>query len=224
MSSLRRLFLPLLPFRPLPTSPASAAHPPTRTFFYVGPAAAASALALDTRPPVIEVILAGLYVLIYPLRDGQEGLLDVLAGLGAGLDVAQDAVLPRPGRGLLGGDLALLVGQVGLVADEDDDDVGLGDLAQVVEPVGHVEEGRLPAEVEDEEGARGAPEVGPRDGLSESFMCFWGVVSFGCALGGSGRPFGGSGGFFGEGEEDVDDEGSSGAEGDRSDEVDSLLE
>lgn len=131
--------------------------------------------SLDTGPPIIEVVFPGLDVIVYPLGDAHKGLFDVLAALCARLDVLEDAVPLGPLLGLLLCHLTLVVavpvlplGEVGLVADEDDDDVGLGDLAQVVEPVGHVLEGLFAAEVEDEEGAAGAAEVGARDG----FVCF----------------------------------------------------
>ena len=124
--------------------------------------------SLDARSPVVEIVLAGLDVLVYPLGDAHEGLLDVLAALGARLDVLHDAVALRPLLGLLPGDLALvplLPRQVRLVADEDDHYVGLGDLPQVAQPVGDVLEGLLAGEVEDEEGAAGAAKVRPRDRL-----------------------------------------------------------
>lgn len=126
---------------------------------------------LDAAPAVVQIVLAGVYVLEDALGDAHEGLLDVLAALGAGLDVLQDAVAPGPVLGLLVGDLALVVavdlglGLVQLVADQDHDDVRVRDGAQVVQPVRHVLERRLPRDVEDQQRARRPPEVGPRYGF-----------------------------------------------------------
>lgn len=138
--------------------------------FDLPPAAGGVAGALDTGAAVVEVVLAGVDVLEDALGDAHEGSLDVLAALGARLDVGEDAVAGGPLLRLGGRDLALVVVRrpaaalallplfllpdlVELVPYQDDDDVGLGDLAQVVEPVGRVLEGALPRDVEDEERA-----------------------------------------------------------------------
>mmetsp|Transcript_23456 Transcript_23456/g.69088 ORF Transcript_23456/g.69088 Transcript_23456/m.69088 type:complete len:208 (-) Transcript_23456:116-739(-) len=93
---------------------------------------------------------------------GYEGVLHVGGGLGGRLQ-EDEAVL-------LGELLPLLVGhgsavlKVRLVADEHDGHVGVGVLARVLEPRGEVVEGLPARDVVDEEGARGAAVVGPRDG------------------------------------------------------------
>ena len=55
--------------------------------------------------------------------------------------------------------------EVGLVADEDDDDAFLCDLAQVVQPAGDGVESGAAGDVVDEEGAGCTAEVGARDGF-----------------------------------------------------------
>lgn len=86
------------------------------------------------------------------LGDTHKGILDVFAALGASLDVLEHAVAPRPLLGLFPRHLALIVvllRQVSLVADQHDDNVRLGNLAQVVQPVCDVLKGLLAREVED---------------------------------------------------------------------------
>lgn len=130
---------------------------------------------LHPTPPIIQIILPGLNILMDPLRYSDKSSLDIIPTLRARLDVLQDAIGSTPLLGLFTGDLSLVLriagrdgrgrGEVGLVADEDDDDVVLGDLAQVVEPGCHGGEGVAARDVEDEQGARGSTEVGPGDGF-----------------------------------------------------------
>lgn len=136
-------------------------------------AVAAGTRSLDAGPAIIEVIFPGLDVLVYALGHMRESSLDVLATLSARLDILKYPVTAGPGFGLSAGHLAAQttavggvgLGEVGFVPNEDDDDVGFGNLAEVVEPVGYVLESLPPCEVEDEESARRTAEVGAGDRL-----------------------------------------------------------
>lgn len=126
-------------------------------------------------PPIIQIILPSLDILMDPLRHPDKSPLDIIPTLRARLDVLQHAISSTPLLGLFAGDLSLVLRiagcdgrggrEVRLVAHEDDDDVVLGDLAQVVEPGCHGGEGVAARDVEDEQGAGGAAEVGPCDGF-----------------------------------------------------------
>lgn len=138
---------------------------PHRLFRYgkPSPIAAARTGTLDAGAAVIEVVFARVDVLEDALGDAHECLLDILARLSRGLDVLQNAVAAGPFFGLLLGHLALVLGRLGLVefvADEDDDDVWVGDRAQVIQPVSNVVEGRFASYVENEQGAGCATEIG----------------------------------------------------------------
>lgn len=164
-------------FAVLLTTPAGQRLAGTRPRqFHLPATSAAGTRTLDAGPPVVQVVLARLYVLVYALGDAHKGVFHILAALGARLDVLEDAVAARPRLRLLPRNLSLVLpgaavsflrrlGEVGFVADEDDDNVRLGDLAEVVEPVGDVVKGGLAREVKDEERARGAAEVGAGDGF-----------------------------------------------------------
>lgn len=65
-------------------------------------------------------------------------LFDIVAGLGAGLD-EHDVQLLRLALALLGGHLPL-VGQIGLVAHQHDDDVGAALRAHIIDPLGRLVE------------------------------------------------------------------------------------
>lgn len=121
---------------------------------------------LHAGPTIVEVVLAGVDVLEDTLGDAREGGLDILAALGARLDVLQHAVLLRPLLRLGERHLALIsifrLCAVQFVAHQNHDDVGLGDVPQVVQPVSRMGERRSPRDVEYEKGARCASEVTPR--------------------------------------------------------------
>lgn len=105
------------------------------------------------------------------LRHTHKGILDVFATLGASLDVLEHAVAARPLLGLFLCHLALIVvslRQISLVSDQHNDNVWLGNLAQVMQPVCDVLECLLAREVEDKQGAACTAEVGPCYGL----VCF----------------------------------------------------
>ncbi|KAI7092162.1 hypothetical protein KC356_g138 [Hortaea werneckii] len=131
--------------------------------------------ALHSAPSIIQIVLPSLDILMDPLRHPHKSPLDIIPALRARLDVLQHAIRPTPLLGLFAGDLSLVLRvagcdgrgrrEVGLVANQDDDDVVLGDLAQVVEPGRHGGEGVAARDVEDEQGARGSAE-------RDSFMCF----------------------------------------------------
>lgn len=132
--------------------------------------------SLHPTPPIIQIILSRLNILIYPLTDLQKRPLDVLPALRACLDILHHLILATPLLRLLlcHLPLVLLVGiagdggggrEVRLVADEDYDNIVFGDLAEVVQPGGHGVEGRAARDVEDEQGAGCAAEVGARDGF-----------------------------------------------------------
>lgn len=123
---------------------------------------------LDARPPVIQIILARLDVVKYPLGNPHKGLLDIFSALGTRLNILQHAVPPRPLLCLFPRHLPLvllLLRQVRLVAHQDDDDVRLRNLPQVIQPVRHVLKRLSAGEVEDKEGAARTAEVGACDGL-----------------------------------------------------------
>lgn len=65
-----------------------------------GAIAASGAGAFYTTSPVVEVVFAGLDVLVYPLCDFQKGPLYTLSTLGRCLDVLHDAVGLAPFFGL----------------------------------------------------------------------------------------------------------------------------
>ena len=96
------------------------------------------------------------------MRIRLEGGVDAGGVEGGRLDEGQ-VVLLGEGHGLVGLDGAE-VPQVGLVADEHDDDVGLGVVAELLEPALDVLEGGVLGDVVDEEGADGAAVVGRGDG------------------------------------------------------------
>lgn len=90
-------------------------------------------------------------------EDADEGGLDSCGVQGRGLDESE-VVLLREGHGLLGGDHAE-VPEVGLVADEHYNNVGVGVLTQLLEPALAVLKTDVLRNVVDEEGADGAAVV-----------------------------------------------------------------
>lgn len=83
----------------------------------------------------------------------------------AGTIVVGDGGLKRTGKGLglLGGD-GTQVPQITLVTDEHDNDVGVGVVAELLEPARDILVGLVLADVVDEQGADRAPVVGRGDG------------------------------------------------------------
>lgn len=121
-------------------------------------------IRLDPVAPVIQIIHTVPDILIDLLGDIDEGHLDALPRLGAGLDKRLQSVGLGPDPRLLARDLALLLAQIALVPDEDDGDVGLGGGAELVEPLLHVGEGVAARDVVDEQRAGGAAKVRLGDG------------------------------------------------------------
>mmetsp|Transcript_75743 Transcript_75743/g.201232 ORF Transcript_75743/g.201232 Transcript_75743/m.201232 type:complete len:218 (-) Transcript_75743:4-657(-) len=108
-----------------------------------------------------QIVHAGLEVLVDLPRGVQEGGLHVLPRLRRSLQEEQ-AVLPGKPCTLLVHDLPLL--QVALVPDQDDHHVWLRVLPRIQQPLREVLERGPSAYVVDEQRARGAPVVRPRDG------------------------------------------------------------
>ena len=141
----------------------------------------AGGVGLDAVTLVVEIIDVVDDVAVDLACALDEGTLDRLARLGRGLDARLEPVALGPGAGLLEGDgplpapasrsvtapvtaAAAVIGEIALVANEDDGDVGVGGGTQLVEPVLHVLKRLAAGDVVDEEGAGGAAEVRPGDG------------------------------------------------------------
>ena len=151
----------------LEASAASTSHAPLSTFHGIvhaqcnrllgrsSLAPPAGAITLDATSPIIQIVFARLDILVDSFGHLEEGSLDTLSGLGARLDVAHHTLSAAPVLGFFLGDGApivvalLLVREIALVADEDDDDVLVGDLAEIVEPAGGGVEGGAAGYVED---------------------------------------------------------------------------
>ncbi|KAI6764793.1 hypothetical protein HG531_012680 [Fusarium graminearum] len=117
---------------------------------------------LDAGSPIIEIVLASLNVVVYPLCNAHESIFDILAALRACLDVFHDTIALGPLLCLLTCDftlVVLLLCQIGLVANQNNYNVRLCDLSQVVEPVGDVLKGLLSGEIEDKQRAACTAEV-----------------------------------------------------------------
>jgi hypothetical protein len=116
-------------------------------------AASTSAIALDSTPSIIQIVFAGLDVLVDPFGNLEEGSLDTFSWFGTRLDVAHHTLSSAPVFGFFLGDcapvVALLVREIALIADKDDDDVLVGDLAEIIQPSGGGLEGGATRDVED---------------------------------------------------------------------------
>merc|ERR1711915_782601 len=64
---------------------------------------------LHPTPPIIQIILPGLNILMDPLRYSDKSSLDIIPTLRARLDVLQDAIGSTPLLGLFTGDLSLVL-------------------------------------------------------------------------------------------------------------------
>ena len=93
----------------------------------------------------------------------QEGLVDIRAGLGGGLDDLEVRVFLLELLDVGVGDLDLLGGGVGLIREDDDGDVLPRVLLHLLHPGGHIQEGFLVAQVKNDNNPVRALIVGVRD-------------------------------------------------------------
>jgi hypothetical protein len=134
---------------------------------------------LNPAPPIIQIINPRLNVLINPLRHTPKRLFHTLPTLRARLHILQHAVPLRPLRRLLRRHFPLIPStgavatglarrlrrQVAFIPNQNDNDVLIGDRPQILQPVLHVQERGAPRDIKDQQRARRAAEIGPRDGF-----------------------------------------------------------